>query len=381
VHDRRVVVFSGGGTGGHLYPALAVADELRSLHPDVRTLFIGSRRGIEGRILAERGEWHLLLPVQGLDRSRPARSLLGVAGLVGSIFRTLRLFVDLRPEAVVVTGGYASAPAGIAAVLTGTPLVLQEPNAVPGLVTKLLSRWAARVHVAFPEAVDRLPAGRDRAVVSGNPVRPPSDIERGQARARLDLPEGATVLLVVGGSQGARAVNDVLLEAVRSVVTGGLDRVEGLHVLWATGPAHHEHIRDELEAMGEAAEWVVPVPYIDDMPVALVASDLALARAGATFTAELLVEGLPAVLVPLPSAAEDHQARNAESIAAAGAAVVLPQAELTPDRLWSVVGSLTSDVSRLSAMRRAALEFARPEATRRIAESVARTMTSGTEAA
>ena len=144
MHDRRVVVFSGGGTGGHLYPALAVADELRSLDPGVRTLFVGSRRGMEGRILAERGEWHLLLPVQGLDRSRPLRSLLGVTGLVGSMVRTLRLFAELRPEAVVVTGGYASAPAGIAAVLTGTPLVLQEPNAVPGLVTKLLSRWAIR---------------------------------------------------------------------------------------------------------------------------------------------------------------------------------------------------------------------------------------------
>lgn len=380
MHDRRVVVFSGGGTGGHLYPALAVADELRSLQPDVRALFIGSRRGIEGRILAERGEWHLLLPVQGLDRSRPARSLLGVAGIVGSIVRTLRLFAELRPEAVVVTGGYASAPAGIAAVLTGTPLVLQEPNAVPGLVTKLLSRWGARIHVSFPEAVDRLPAGRERTVVSGNPVRPRSEIERGLARARLDLPEHAKVLLVVGGSQGARAVNDTLLETVRSIAAGSLDPVEGLHVLWATGPAHHEGIRNELEAMGEAAEWVVPVPYIDDMPVALVASDLALARAGATFTAELLVEGLPAVLVPLPSAAEDHQTRNAESLAAAGAAVVLPQSELTPARLWSVVASLTSDAPRLAEMSRAALGLARPEAARRIAESVASCMTSGTEA-
>ncbi|MEX2471897.1 MAG: undecaprenyldiphospho-muramoylpentapeptide beta-N-acetylglucosaminyltransferase [Gemmatimonadota bacterium] len=380
MHDRRVVVFSGGGTGGHLYPALAVADELRALHPEVRALFIGSRRGIEGRILAERGEWHLLLPVQGLDRSRPFRSLLGVAGVVGSIARTLRLFAELRPEAVVVTGGYASAPAGIAAVLTGTPLVLQEPNAVPGLVTKLLSRWAAHVHVAFPEAVDRLPAGRERAVVTGNPVRPRSEIERGQARARLGLPEHATVLLVVGGSQGARAVNDALLEAVRSVASGALERPAELHVLWATGPAHHDRIRGELEAMGEGAEWVVPVPYIDDMPVALVASDLALARAGATFTAELLVEGLPAVLVPLPSAAEDHQARNAESLAAAGAAVVLPQAEMTPTRLWSAVASLTSDAPRLAVMRRVALGLARPEAAGRIAESVARSMTSGTEA-
>lgn len=307
MHEGPVVVFSGGGTGGHLYPALAVADALRARRPDVRVLFMGSKRGIEGRILTERGEWHALLPVRGIDRSNPLRSLAGVGGFVASVARSLRLFAELRPEVVVVTGGYASAPAGIAAALTGVPVVLQEQNAVPGLVTKALSRAAKVVHVAFPEAMERLPVGSDRVRVSGNPVRPAAPLDSARARQRMGVPEDATVLLVVGGSQGSLALNRALSDAIRSAVRDPDLRPRGLHVLWATGPAHFDSIAAQLEELGAAAIWVHAMPYIEDMPVALASADLALARAGATFTAELLVQGLPAILVPLPSAAEDHQ--------------------------------------------------------------------------
>jgi UDP-N-acetylglucosamine--N-acetylmuramyl-(pentapeptide) pyrophosphoryl-undecaprenol N-acetylglucosamine transferase len=360
---------------------LAVADVLRELRPDARILFLGSRRGIEGRILAERGEWHVLLPVEGIDRSRPVRSILGLAGFLGSVVRAVRLFHTLRPKAVVVTGGYAGAPAGIAAALTGVPLVLQEQNAVPGLVTKLLSRWATKIHLAFPEAVERLPAGRERAVMSGNPVRPSAKLEPERARARLSLPLDATVLLVVGGSQGAQALNEAVAGAVRRVVAGDAQPLPDLAVVWATGPKHFEAMRAVVDALGDPVDWVRPVPYIEDMPVALAAADLALARAGATFTAELLGEGLPSVLVPLPTAAEDHQARNAESLAKAGASTVLPQSRLTPESLWDTLLDLLEDRSRLEAMGRAARALARPEAARRIAESVVACMPLPGEAA
>lgn len=370
MHDGPVVVFSGGGTGGHLYPALAVADALRALRPDVRVLFMGSQRGIEGRILSERGEWHTLLPIRGIDRSNPIGSVAGVGGFVRSIARSMRLFSEVRPVVVVVTGGYASAPAGIAASLTGVPVVLQEQNAIPGLVTKLLSRAATLIHVAFPEAVGRLPAGRDRARVTGNPVRPATAFEPARARERMGVPGEATVLLVVGGSQGSLPLNQAMVAAVRAAATDASLRPDGLHVLWATGPAHHESITAELDAMGSSSDWVHALPYIEDMPVALAAADLALARAGATFTAELLVQGLPALLVPLPSAAEDHQTRNAESLAAAGAAVVLPQATLDADRLWASVNELIRTPDRLQRMRQAARVLARPTATEEIARSI-----------
>jgi len=370
VHDGPVVAFSGGGTGGHLYPALAVADALQRLRPDVRIFFVGSRRGVEGRILAERGVPHVLLPVQGIDRQKPLRSLLGLAGFVASVARAVRLFRRERPEAVVVTGGYAGAPAGIAAALSGIPLVLQEQNAIPGMVTRLLSRDATQIHVAFPEVADRLPAGRERVRVTGNPVRSAMGLGRRDARLRLGLDPDVPLLLVVGGSQGALALNQVLLEALGEATGRGLPNFAGFQVLWATGPRHHEAAEQALVGMGGLARYVRTVPYLDEMPLALAAADLALARAGATFTAEMLVHGLPGVLVPLPSAAEDHQTLNARALEVAGAAVVLPQRSLTGALLLARLEAIAADPDRLRAMSRSALRLARPSAARDIAAAV-----------
>lgn len=368
MHEAPTVVFAGGGTGGHLYPALAVADALRRMHPEVLAFFIGSRRGIEGGILEERGERHELLPVRGIDRARPLSALGALGDLLRGVARTRALFRSLRPRAVVVTGGYAAAPAGVAAVLGGVPLLVQEQNAVPGLVTRLLAPRAAEVHVAFAEAAARMRVDAARLRTTGNPVRPPAALDRRRARARMGLPPEGPVLLVVGGSQGSLALNRAVQGAVEAVERGEAARPEGLHVLWATGPAHHAGVADS--PAGRAA-WVHAVPYLGEMPVALAASDLALARAGAIFTAELLVQGLPAILVPLPTAAADHQTRNAEALEAAGAAVMLPEAGLTPGALWETVSGLVADEERLAAMGAAARERARPGATAEIAAAVA----------
>ena len=364
-----MVVFSGGGTGGHLYPALAIADALRELRPDVRALFVGSTRGVEARVLPERGEPHHLLPIVGVERGRPLASWRAAPALAVSLGRVARLFARVGPEAVVVTGGYAGAPAGIVAGLTGVPLILQEQNSVPGVVTRGLTRWARRVHVAFPEAVDRLPYAREHVRITGNPVRAPSERGRAEARATFGVPADAVVVLVVGGSQGARGLNTVLTEAVAAVQRGSLARADRLHLLWATGPDHHAGIGQVLDRAG-APGWVHALPYIEDMPAALAAADVALCRAGAMFTAELLNQGLPALLVPLPTAAADHQSANARALAQAGAAVHVPQAELTADRLWSELGALLSDPAALARMRRAALERARPDAAHEIAADI-----------
>lgn len=370
MHDGPLVVFSGGGTGGHLYPALAVADALRKLRPDVQALFIGARRGIEARVLPERGEEHVLLPVEGVDRAHPLRSWRAITGLATSLVRVARIFSTRRPEAVVVTGGYAGAPAGIVAGLADVPLILQEQNSVPGAVTKLLTRWATRIHVAFPDAVERLPGGRDGARVSGNPVRPASGGGREVARAALGIPSDARLVLVAGGSQGSLALNRVFGEAVRGVVDGTLDRPANLHLLWSTGPKHIQAVSNVLREC-ESPDWVHATPFIDDMPTALAASDLAVCRAGAMSTAELLNQGLPSILVPFPYAAADHQMHNARSLEAAGVAIVAPESELTGPTLWAEIEALLSAPGRLDAMRRAALELARPEAAVDIARDVA----------
>jgi UDP-N-acetylglucosamine--N-acetylmuramyl-(pentapeptide) pyrophosphoryl-undecaprenol N-acetylglucosamine transferase len=369
VHDRPVVVVSGGGTGGHLYPALAIADALRERRSDVRVVFVGARRGIEARILPARGEEHLLLPVEGFDRARPLSGLRVLSGLAVGLVRTARLFARLRPEVVVVTGGYAGAAAGIVAGLAGVPLVLQEQNAEPGMVTRLLTRWAARVHVAYPEAIARLPLVGERARVTGNPVRVGSGRARDAVRAELGVPAGATLLLITGGSQGSLALNRVVGEALRALAKETLHRPEGLHLLWVSGPSHLGSVEALVRECGAPA-WVRTVGYVDDMPSVLAAADLAVSRAGAMFTAELLERGVPAVLVPLPTAAAGHQMYNARALESAGAAVVLPQDELTGEGLWSELDRLLAAPDTLARMSAAARAHARPGGASDIAADV-----------
>lgn len=368
--NAPIVVVSGGGTGGHLYPALAIADGLRAVRPDVRAVFVGAERGLEASVLPERGEEHLLLPVRGIDRSDLLGSWRAVTGLLIGIARVIRRFTALRPDVVIVTGGYAGAAAGIAAGLMGIPLVLQEQNSYPGAVTRLLTRFASRIHLAFPEAIDHLPVAATRCVVSGNPVRPPSRATREEARAAFSVPIDATLTFVTGGSQGSRALNGGVVSYVEEVARGALERPELLHLLWATGRRHFDGVEAALVAVG-TPEWVHALPYVDDMPTALAAADFALCRAGAMTTAEMMNEGLPAILVPLPTSAENHQMHNARALEAAGAARVVPEPELTPARLAREFASLLSSHEDLETMRSRARDRARPEATSRIASDVA----------
>jgi UDP-N-acetylglucosamine--N-acetylmuramyl-(pentapeptide) pyrophosphoryl-undecaprenol N-acetylglucosamine transferase len=362
------VILAGGGTGGHLYPALALGAALQELDPQVRVHYVGALRGVEARVLPAQGVEHTLLPIRGFQRD----GLLGNWRLIPAMSRTFiglaRLFRRLKPALVVGTGGYASGPAGMWAVVTGVPVAVQEQNSHPGLVTRMLSRWARQVHLGFPEAASQLKPGTHTEVLSlGNPIRPPdTGIDRTAARARFGLSADAVVLLVVGGSQGARAINEAVLAALETVARGALPgRPDALEILWATGPAHLEHVAARLALLG--LDWVRAEGYIDAMPEALAATDVAVSRAGAMGTAELLAWGRPMLLVPLPTAAADHQTHNARALADAGAAVMLVERELTPERLWTEVLSLAGDAARRADMERAARQRARPDAARDIA--------------
>ncbi len=362
MHDRiPTAVFSGGGTGGHLYPALALAEALRRERPDVRVVFLGARRGLEARVLPDRGEEHRLIPIRGLARGGGIRVNLGVPwALLRSVAGTLRWFRDLHPELVVVTGGYAGAPAGLAAALMRIPLVLQEQNAYPGITTRLLARWAREIHVAYPEAAEFIPKNaRGRVRVSGNPVRPPERRGRDMARRAMSLDPSRRTVLVVGGSQGSAALNRAVTEMVRSA-----EADPGFQLLWATGPSHLETVE---AALGGAPPWVHIVGYIVDMAAALEAADLAVSRAGAMATSEFLAWGLPSILVPLPTAAADHQVRNAEALEAAGCAVHVPESRISGRVLTETIGALLRDTDRWDAMAAAARDRALPHASREIA--------------
>ncbi|MDT8340499.1 MAG: UDP-N-acetylglucosamine--N-acetylmuramyl-(pentapeptide) pyrophosphoryl-undecaprenol N-acetylglucosamine transferase [Longimicrobiales bacterium] len=368
----RLVVFSGGGTGGHLYPALALASALRRACPDVRATFLGAARGIEARVLPERGEAHLLLPVRGFARGGGVRANLGVPGaLLRSLWLTLRWFRVLRPELVVVTGGYAGAPAGMVAAAMGIPLVLQEQNAVPGLTTRLLARRAREVHVAFPEVRERLPErARARVRDTGNPVLPPAPCGRAAAREALGLDPALPTVLVVGGSQGSAALNHAVTGMVREC-----GPTAPFQLLWSTGPRHRDAVAAELAP--EVPAWVHIRGFIDDMPLALEAADLAVSRAGAMATSEFLAWGLPAILVPLPSAAADHQSRNAAALERAGCALHLPEAGLTGRALREGVEAVLADESRRGGMAERARARGRPGAADAVAGALARILGCG----
>ena len=372
MNQPLVVVFSGGGTGGHLYPALTLATALEERRPDVSSFFVGAERGLEARILPERGCEHLLVRVEGLRRG-PLLPNLGILGLVIRAARQVaEAFRSLRPHLVVVTGGYAGGPAGLAAVLTRTRLVLQEQNSLPGVTTRALAPFAREIHLAFPEAIRALPRrARRRATFSGNPIRPPTRGSRWEAAAALGLDPEKKIVLVTGGSQGSRALNRIVLEAVRGLQAGELERPDALQLFWVTGPSGLRDVEAELASI-DAPAWVRTVGYTDDMPLALALAEVAVSRAGAMTTSEFLAWGVPSVLVPLPTAAGDHQTRNAHALRESGAALHLPEEGASGAGLWSLLHPLLRDRLLREGMADAARRRGRPFAAREIAASLAR---------
>ena len=376
-----VVVFSGGGTAGHFHPARNIAEALAGMLPGVEPYFVGTEGRIEALELPHLGYSYRLVRVTGLRGLRGGR-IAGAAANVRALWLLLLAVIRLVPDfrrreaaAVVLTGGYVCAPAGIAARMLGIPVVLQEQNRHPGKATRLLSRWARQIHLAYPEAGAALPRrARSRIRDSGNPIRPlPPAAERGRAAARtaLGLPADASVVLVVGGSQGARKMNSGLIEILQDDMS-----IKREFVLFVTGRAHYDAA---VEALGrDRGDRFAVVPYLEPakMYQALAASDLAVSRAGAMATSEFLAWGLPAILVPLPTAAADHQTANARALEAAGAAVHLP--EMAPDgtaltgaRLWEEVTRVLGTPGLLASMSGAARARARPDAAREVAAAIA----------
>ncbi|MGE0353273.1 MAG: undecaprenyldiphospho-muramoylpentapeptide beta-N-acetylglucosaminyltransferase [Gemmatimonadales bacterium] len=350
-----VVLIAGGGTGGHLMPALAIADAVareRGFEP----VLVGAERGVEARILPTRPYRHYLLPSQPLYRHQWWKNLRSpVAGW--RVCRGVRALLEAeRPAVAIGTGGYASAPVLWFAARRGIPIALQEQNAWPGLATRWLAKRARHVYLGLPEARTRIRVGPETEVFdTGNPIMPPDPSRRPRARELFGLRSEAPVLLIMGGSQGALAVNRVVAEWL------GAGGGSGLQVIWAAGPRSYDEFR-----RFHAPPDVQVVEFLDPIADAYAVADLVVARAGALTIAELCAWGLPSILIPLPSAAADHQTFNARAMADSGAARLLPQAELTPDQLGREVTALLSDDVRRNAMANRAGQRGRPDAAAQI---------------
>lgn len=356
------VFFSGGGTGGHLYPGLAIARALVQRAPSVDVHFIGARRGIERDVLPTTEFPHTLLDLHPLYRSAPWRNWHTARGAVSALRAIGALARDAEPTAVIGTGGYAAAAALAWGRLHRVPLVLHECDSFPGKVTRLFAPRARLLSLGFPEAEARLAPGPETRVAAfGNPIVAPiiSEAQRAAARARWQLPAQTFTVLVVGGSQGSAALN----AAVADWCAEGIP--EGMTVIWATGRAHY------AQHAALASERVRVEAYLSPIADAYAVADVALTRAGAMTIAELCAWGIPAVLVPLPTAAQDHQAHNARTLAAAGAAIHLPQSSLDGVALQATFSELLRHPDARAALSEAARRRGRPDAAAQIADVIA----------
>ena len=353
------IVIAGGGTGGHLYPGIAVAREVLRRDPSAVITFAGTARGIEARVVPREGFELDLLRSAGLKGTSPGRLVRGLALLPLGGLDAWQILSKRRPDLVIGVGGYSSGPVVLTAALRGIPTMLLEQNAVPGLTNRLLARVVSAAAVNFDTTASFF--GR-RAFVAGNPIRQEffSATARGVATAGSS---GGTPprVLIFGGSQGAHAINMAMVAAAPRLA----ERGGGVAFTHQTGERDLERVRDGYRQAGFVARVE---PFLYEMDREMTDADLIVSRAGATTLAELTAAGKPSVLIPLPTAADDHQRKNAEVLQRAGAAEVIEQKDLSGDLLAERILALVSDRDRRERMSRAALALARPQAARLIVD-------------
>ena len=358
------VLISGGGTGGHVFPGIAVAEELRRIQPGVAVVFVGSKRGLEAQAVPGAGFPIRFVPARGFPRRAwwrwPAALITNGFGFLQALW----VVASERPDVVLGTGGYVSGPVALATWLLGKPLLLQEQNSIPGIANRWLARIADEVHLSFVEARSYF-RRKDHLKVSGNPVR--AHIlsgNRDAAIAEFGLTLGRPTIFVFGGSRGAHRINEAALEAMRRLK----DRVDVQFIL-QTGREDYEWASKIVEAEHLPARVM---PFLQRIHMAYAAADLVVCRSGAMTLAEIAVCGTPAILIPYPHAADDHQVVNASNLVDRGAASMILDRELSGERLAKEIAHLLSDRQTLSRMSANARTFARPDAAERIARSLVR---------
>ncbi len=360
------ILISGGGTGGHIFPAISIANAIRRIHPDARILFVGAEDRMEMQRVPAAGYEIVGLPVAGFDRKRLWRNIPVLWKLAKSLLKARRIVADFKPDIAVGVGGYASGPILKEAQRRGIPTLIQEQNSYAGVTNKLLARNATKICVAY-EGMDRFfPAGKIE--VTGNPVRKSLEentLSREEAKKTLGFDPDRPLLFVTGGSLGARTINEAVAAALPSL-TG-----KEIQVLWQTGRYGADHFQ---QIASQYAPGVKATTFVDDMAMAYRAADLVVARAGACTISEIQNLGIAAVLIPSPNVAEDHQRHNAEALSTRGAALMILDADAVA-RLGDTVTSLMDDPQKREKMARAALGMAHRGSDDRIARIITQTLT------
>ncbi|RMG61747.1 MAG: undecaprenyldiphospho-muramoylpentapeptide beta-N-acetylglucosaminyltransferase [Calditrichaeota bacterium] len=356
------ILIAGGGTGGHIYPAIATIEALRELG-DFQFLYVGARGGLETRLIPPLGIPLRRLWISGFQRYWTWRNLLFPLKVLVSLVLSWFILRQFRPDVAVGTGGYVTGPILFLAARQGIPVLIQEQDVHPGVTTRLLARYASRICLAYEAARTHFAEWSEKVAITGNPVRQELlALDREAARAHWGIAPERTVLLVFGGSQGAQAIN----RALEQVAPRLLESYD-LEILWQTGRVDWERVQGGNLA---GHPRVHPVPYIEEMALAYGAADLIVSRAGALTLAELAVVGRPAILVPYPHAAGDHQRKNALAMQQAGAALVVEEAPGWEARLLEALKAVLDDPDKSRKMAQAWKPLARPHAARAIAKEV-----------
>lgn len=349
------LLIAGGGTGGHLFPGVAVAEEFLKREQGNEVLFIGTERGLERKVLPGLGYRLRTIDVEGL-KGKGLRSMIGILKLPRSLAQSMAAINEFSPHMVLGVGGYASGPAVLAAFLKGVPAAIAEQNAIPGETNKVLARLAKKVFLSFPDN-GWVPPGK--AVVTGNPIR--AGLLERKAAAEKD---GRFTILVFGGSQGAHRINQAMIEALGFLG----ESLNSIRIIHQTGGEDLEDVRRAYERESREGLIAEVLPFISDMSQAYGRADLLVCRAGATSIAEITACGKAAVLIPFPFAVADHQTRNAEALESAGAAVLFPQKELDGKKLAGVIIDLFGHPEKIRAMEQASSRMGHPDAARRVVD-------------
>jgi UDP-N-acetylglucosamine--N-acetylmuramyl-(pentapeptide) pyrophosphoryl-undecaprenol N-acetylglucosamine transferase len=356
----ETLMIAGGGTGGHIYPAIAIAREYAARHAERRVVFVGTEAGLEKTIVPKAGFPLEFISVGGLKGKGIADLLKNLARLPLGFVHAWKLVGRHRPSVVLGVGGYSSGPVLLAARLRGIPTIIHEQNAYPGLTNRLLARIVQTVAVAFSDALPRL--GRTDGITTGNPIR--AEFFDLGAAPKAELPNGRKRLLIFGGSQGSRILNDAMTGALLFLARFK----ERLDIVHQTGPNELAKVQEAYRTSAFSEARVVA--YLDPMAVEIAAADLVVSRAGAMTIGELAAIGRPAILVPFAAATNNHQEVNARVVEASGGAIVITEAELTPERLAGAIGEVLNDPERLARMGEGARQMSTPGATARIADTL-----------
>jgi UDP-N-acetylglucosamine--N-acetylmuramyl-(pentapeptide) pyrophosphoryl-undecaprenol N-acetylglucosamine transferase len=348
------ILFAGGGTGGHLFPAVAVAQQIKEMKPEAEILFIGTKSKIEGKVIPELGFKFKSIWIKGIARKISSDNLLFPIKLLVSSIQSLLINMSFKPKVAIGSGGYVSGPSIWAASVMGAKIILIEQNSYPGLTTRLLEKHADEVHLSFEDSKKYL-RKKNIHFITGNPVRKDlGSIQRSEALQRFGLDDSKKTLLVLGGSLGAHSINHAVAGIIKNL------EEEGIQVIWQTGKNYFEKY-DHL-----VSSSIKVFDFISDMNAAYSAADLVIARAGATTIAELLVIGKPSILVPSPNVAENHQYYNAKSLSDRFAAILLEDKSLN-ENIFEIILNTITDNSKLDKLRSNALLLAKPDAAKIIA--------------